>query len=287
MVVPSDNWCANNGYIARFDNQGVTETLPDYEKALMSDNNMVFAISKIGQLMADRGFPLKDLNMVMKSLRNDAVLDDVTESSEGDGLAENARERLMRVAKADIIIQLSYNVNRVGPKSSLTYNMQGIDAYTIKQIAASSGTGAQVMSTEFAVLLEKSIVENMDAFFGQLEDYFTNLLSDGREVKLVCRAWANGDVNFETEFGGEELGFLIEEWLAENTVQGRFSTSDASENRLTFEQVRIPLANESGRSIDTRYWAGNLRRWLKSKHNIESKLNIKGLGEAIITVGAK
>lgn len=287
MVVPSDNWCANNGYTLGFNNQGTMEILPDYEDALMSDPNMLFAISKIGELMADQGFPLKDLGMMMKSLRNDAILDDVTESSEGDGLAENPRERLMRVAKADIVIQLTYNVNRAGPKSSLTYNMQGIDAYTFKQIAAASGTGTQMMGVEFPVLLEKSIVENMNAFLNQLDTYFTDLFTAGREVKLVCRTWANSDVNFESEYDGEELGFLIEDWMATNTVQGRFSTSDASENRLIFEQVRIPLATESGRAVDTRYWANDLRKWLKSKYSIESKLSIKGLGEAIITLGAK
>lgn len=286
MVVPSDNWCSNNGYMMTINNQGATEQLPDYEKALLN-TNLTFAISKIGELMTAQGFDLQDLGMVMRNLRNDAILDEVTTSSQGSDLAENARERLMRVAKADIIIQLSYHINKVGPKYSLTYNMQGIDAYTEKQIAAASGTGEQILSGEFYILLEKSIVENIGGFQSQLEGYFTTLFEQGREVKLECRAWSGNDINFESDFGGEELGFLIEEWMADNTVQGRFSTDNASENRMDFSQVRIPVVNERGRAMDTRLWANGLRKWLKDKYSIEAKLYIKGLGKAIVMVGEK
>ena len=286
MVVPNDAWCNTRGYMVAFNNQGAIEYFPDYESALL-DNNLVFAISKIGQLMSDNGFPLKDLSMVMKGLREDEVVNDMTTSSEGDGLAETPRERLERVANADIIIELGYTINQVGPKYSLTYNLEAKDAYTKTQVAGEGGTGQQMFGGEFPVLLEKSIIENMDGFLGRLDRYFEELFEKGREVTLECRIWDSSDTNFESDFGGEELGFLIEEWIADNTVQGRFNTDKASENLLQFSQVRIPLANEKGRAIDTRYWANGLRRWLKQQHNIEAKLSIKGLGKAIITIGGK
>lgn len=286
MVMPSDSWCAGMGYMTSVDIQGTIEQFPDYEKALL-DPQLTLAISKIGQLMSDHGFDLQDLGMVMRNLRNDAVLDEATRSSEGNDLAENARERLMRVAKADIIVYLTYHVNKTGPKYSLTYNMQGIDTYSEKQIAAASGTGDQVFSPEFSVLLEKGIVDNIGGFQSQLANYLETLFEQGREVRVECRAWNGNEINFESDFGGEELGFLIEEWMADNTVQGRFSTDDASENRMTFGQVRIPLVNERGRAVDTRLWTNGLRRWLKEKYNIEAKLYIKGLGKAILMVGEK
>lgn len=287
MVMPSDNWCATNGFLIEVDNMGVTELRPDYEKALMMDNNMVFAISKIGQMMADRGFPLKDLSMTLKGVRNNAILDNVTESSQGgEKLAETPREALMRVANVDIVLYLSYHVNKTGPKSSLTYNMQGIDAYTFKQITASQGVGQQMLSTEFSVLLEKSIEEKMDGFVNQLAEHFNDLFTNGREVKLICQAWDSG-LNFESEFGGEELGFLIEDWVIANTVNGTYTPAEASENRMVFDDARIPLVNERGTKTTTRLWANELRKWLKSKYNIDAKLISKGLGEAVLIVGSK
>ena len=287
MVVPSDVWCNQNGYVMYFDNQGAREVLPDYNAALQSDADLLLAISKIGEMMAERGFPLKDLGASLKSLRTESAEESVTTSQDGDGLAESPLDKLKKVAKADIIMQITYKVNRIGPKRSLTFNLQGLDAYTNKQIAAASGTGDATMSVELPVLIEESILSHIDGFNNQLQSFFDDLFTNGREVSLVCRRWSGSEIDFETEFGGEELSFIIENWMAENTVEGRFSTSDVTENRITFEQVRIPLNAPNGRALDTRTWANELRKFLKTKHGIDAKLSTKGLGQAYITVGAK
>lgn len=287
MVVPSDVWCNQNGYMSSFDNQGQVEKYPNYETALQSSSDLVLAISKIGEMMAERGFPLKDLSACLKTIKQEAAEESVTTSKEGDVLAETPLDKLSRVAKADIIIQLTWSMNVSGPKKSVTFNMQGLDAYTNKQVAAASGTGAPSFSVEIPLLLEESILSHIDQFNSQLQVHFDDLFANGREVALTCRRWSGSEADFETEYDGNELSFIIEDWMAQNTVQGRFSTSDATENRLVFEQVRIPLQNEAGRAIDTRTWANGLRKSLKDTYGIDAKLTTKGLGQAIITIGAK
>jgi hypothetical protein len=59
------------------------------------------------------------------------------------------------------------------------------------------------------------------------------------------------------------LSNIIENWVHENTVKNRFSTLDATENMMLFEQVRIPLFNEKGQATDTRRWAFNLKKFTK------------------------
>lgn len=287
MVVPSDVWCNQNGYMSSFDNQGQVEKYPNYETALQSSSDLVLAISKIGEMMAERGFPLKDLSACLKTIKQEAAEESVTTSKEGDVLAETPLDKLSRVAKADIIIQLTWSMNVSGPKKSVTFNMQGLDAYTNKQVAAASGTGAPSFSVEIPLLLEESILSHIDQFNSQLQVHFDDLFANGREVALTCRRWSGSEADFETEYDGNELSFIIEDWMAQNTVQGRFSTSDATENRLVFEQVRIPVQNEAGRAIDTRTWANGLRKSLKDTYGIDAKLTTKGLGQAIITIGAK
>ena len=287
MVLPSDNWCYENGCVTEFDNQGAIEKVPDYGEALMTSSDLNLAISKIGEMMAERGFPLKDLNASIKSLKNDAAEESLTTSSDGDSVAESPVDKLKKVAKADIWIMLSYNINEDGFDRSLTFNMQAIDAYTNKQVASASGTGDKTSSSSLAVMLQKAVESHINNFNSQLDAYFDNLFEQGREITLVCRRWSGSDVDFESEFGGEELGFLIEDWVAANTVQGRFSTTDATENRLFFEQVRIPMVNANGRAVDARSWANELRKMLKDKYGIDAKLSIKGLGQAIITIGGK
>src|SRR5574344_2341393 len=68
MVVPSDVWCNQNGYVQEYDNQGIKMIIPDYTAALQNDVNLKLAIAKINDLMAERGFPLKDLEATLKSI---------------------------------------------------------------------------------------------------------------------------------------------------------------------------------------------------------------------------
>ena len=47
MVVPSDAWCKQHGYVQNFDNQGTLEIISDYSAAVSSDMQLKAVISKI------------------------------------------------------------------------------------------------------------------------------------------------------------------------------------------------------------------------------------------------
>ena len=61
MVVPSDVWCTKNGYMSEYDNQGTKVSVPNYQAAVQENSDLLLVISKINELMAERGFPLKNL----------------------------------------------------------------------------------------------------------------------------------------------------------------------------------------------------------------------------------
>jgi hypothetical protein len=287
MVVPSDVWCNINGYMLEFDNQGTKVKLPDYKKALQENSDLLLVMSKINELMAARGFPLKNLESSLKTLESNAAEDAMTTSKSGAELSESPVDKLKNVAKADIWMQVTWTVNTTGPKKSITFNLQGLDAYTDKQIAGASGTGQPSFSAELPVLLEESVLAHLDNFNTQLQTHFDDLFANGREVILRIRKWDSFEGDLESEYGGEELGAQIEKWVSENTVQNRFSTSDASENRMLFEQVRIPLYDAGNRAVDARGWTRGLQKFLKDTYKIDSKLTMKGLGQATLTIGEK
>ncbi len=291
MVVPSDNWCNNNGYMMAYRNEGKIIKVPDYKRALQENTDLLLVISKINELMADRGFPLKDLESSLKSLENNAAEDAMLTSKEGGELNESPIDKLKKVAKADIWLQMTWSVNTVGPKKSITFNLQGLDAYTNKQIAGASGTGQPSFTAELPVLLEEAVLAHLDNFNSQLQDHFDDMFANGREIVLRIMTWDTWDYDLETdEFGDDELGILIEDWVADNTVNHKFSTTTATENMELFEQVRIPMfyeRNGQQRALDARHWANGLRKYLKNTYQIESKLMMQGLGQAQLVLGGK
>jgi len=288
MVVPSDVWCNKNGYMMSFDNMGTTQKIPNYKEALQSDADLLLVISTINTIMSDRGFPLKNLESALKSIEQRAAEDNMTMSKSGAELAESPLDRLKRTAKADIIMQLTWTVNATGPKKSITFNLQGLDAYTDKQIAGAQGTGTPSFSAELPVLLNEAVLSHLDNFNAQLQKHFDDLLTNGRETRVDIRVFDNGSgIDLETEFGGYELTEIIDNWMYENTVHGRYNKTDGSRNFIYFEQVRIPLYNPKGQPMDTEAFVRELMRFLKSKYDITSKVMTRGLGNAVLVLGEK
>lgn len=289
MVVPSDAWCKEHGYEQTFDNQGVLEQIPDYKAAVSSDKQLNAVISKINILMADRGFPLKDLQQNVKSISNLSAEDRlITSKAGGAAITESSLDRLRRTAKADIILEIDWTVNTVGHKSSITYNLRALDAYSNKQIAGAEGTGKGSFSAEIPTLLEEAVQDHMDSFVERLQAHFDDLLTNGREVVLDLRVFDNSGVDFETEYDGYELNEVIDNWLADNCVNHRFSKSDATETMILYEQVRMPLYKTNGMAQDTYGFARELARFLNAApYNIPVKTVNRGLGRCLLIIGEK
>jgi len=287
MVIPSDNWCKQNGFTNEFDNQGTKVTIPDYKRALQENSDLMLVIAKINELMAERGFPLKNLESSLKSLQGESAEDAMMASKSGSSVSESPIDKLKKVAKADIWMQMTWTVNTLGPKKSITFILQGLDAYTDKQIAGVSGTGNPSFTADLPVLLEEAVLSHLDNFNAQLQKHFDDLFANGREITLRIKKWESFSGDLESEYNGEELSSIIEKWVSDNTVLHRFSTSDATENMMLFEQVRIPLFDENQRAVDARGWARGLQKMLKEKYQIDAKLMMKGLGQATIVIGEK
>jgi hypothetical protein len=290
MVVPSDVWCNKNGFVQTFDNQGISETVPDYKAALSNNMDLVAVTTKIGSLMADRGFPLKDMAQTMKSISSLSTEDRLIQSkTSGASMTESPLDRFRRTAKADIFLEVTWNVTTTGPKKQVTYMLAGKDAYSGKQVAGAEGTGAPSFAADLPLLLEEAVQDHMEAFCAQLQSHFEDMMQNGRECVLDVRVWDNGSgIDLESEYDGLELIEVIDNWLADNTVQHRFNKSDATENFALYEQVRIPLYKPNGQAMDMDAFARSLRSYLsKPPYSIPCKVINRGLGRALLVIGEK
>lgn len=288
MIVPADNWCVTNQYMDKFDDQGTTVDVPNYKRALQNNSDCYNVITKINTLMSDRNFPLKDLSAVLKSMATNSAMDAVTTTKSGSGLAESPLDVIKRNSNADIIIELNWQVNTVGPKKSITYSLAAKDAYTDKQIAGTQGTGTPSFSAELPVMLEEAVIANMDKFCAQLQAHFDDMMENGREVVMEVKVVDNGSgIDLTSEYGDEELTDIIDDWVSDNSVNHRYNLSQGSENYLKFEQIRIALYQANGRPNDTRRWARELTKELTSKYQIPCRVDIRGLGKAVVMIGEK
>ncbi|MEI8203195.1 MAG: DUF6175 family protein [Bacteroidota bacterium] len=288
MILPSDNWCTQRYFMTEFNNQGTKQSVPNYKQAFQEDTEIGQVISKIGSLMINKGFPLKDAEQELKAIENRAAEDNMTTStSSGSSISESPLEKLKNKAKADIIIQIWWKVNKDGDKKSVSFILEAFDAYTSKRIASSTGNGLP-SNDIIPIQLEKAIVANIDPFTAQLQAHFDDMFAKGREIILTIKKWDSWDKNLETEIDGKEITDIIKKWMDDNTVQGRYNMSDATENIIKLDQVRIPLYDKDNKALDARQFAKGLQKYLKAEPlKFEVKLMTRGLGEAILILGEK
>ena len=222
--------------------------------------------------------------MELRNVSSRTSEDNVTFSkSSGAQFSETPLDILKRKAKADIIIQIGWVVNI----SSITFTLEAFDAYTSKRIATSTATENRT-SEAIPIQLQRAVERHIKSFDKQLDLFYTKMKSNGREIVLTIRTWDNWEHDLESEYGNEELLCYIQQWLTKNTIGGQYNLSDASETFAQFEQVMIPLKNESGIAVDARSFTRRLQKYLNAApFNIPSKLMMRGLGETILVLGEK
>ena len=289
IILPSDNWCEQRYFMTEFDNQGTKQKVPNYKQAFQEDTEIGQVISKIGSLMIDRGFPLKDAEQELKAIEaRNAENNMTTSTTSGSSISESPLDKLKNKAKADIIIQIWWKVNKTEQGKSISFVLEAFDAYTSKRIASSTGNGSVNNTDIVPVLLQNAILANIDPFVAQLQSHFNDLFNNGREILLTVKKWNNWNNNMETEIDGKEITDYINEWLQKNTVKGKYSMADATENIVRCDQVRIPLYDANNNAIDARQFAKGLQKYFKATpFNFEVKLMTRGLGEAILVLGEK
>lgn len=287
MVLPSNHWCSSRFFTTKYNNQGKTVTINDYDLAYRQDNELPAVTAKVGQLLAGYGYQLKDYVQEKRAIDDRHAEDEVTMGSNGGTLEESPLDVLRRVAKFDIEISIDWDVVGSGAQKSVSFTIEAFDTYTSKRIATATGI-SKPSGDIIEKQIESAIIKQIPQFTKQLDAYFADLQKNGREIRLTLRVWDTSEYDLESEFDGDELLDCIQDWMASNTVNGVFNLSDASENRAYFEQVRIPFFNEKGRAMDARAFGTNLRKYLsQSPYNIPSKVMQRGLGEVIVVIGDK
>lgn len=236
MILPSDNWCMMRYYTKTYNNNGVIIKQADYRRAFQEDAELNSVISKVGELLSERGYALKDAEQAIKTIDKRMAEEEATYSStSGAELAISPLDLLKMQIKSDIVIQLNWAVQN----DVLTFTIEAFDSYTNKRIATSTETKKR-KSGPIALQIQDLIKSLIKPFNDDLIRHFSDINSKGREISISVRVWNNSNVNLETEINGDELISHIRQWLINNTIQGKFAFTVATENIANIERIRIP-----------------------------------------------
>lgn len=293
MVVPSDAWCIRNGFYSEVDNDGVKEKSMNYDIAFQENSDIRALVAKMGDIMAKEGFPIKSMEEALKNKAADAGYRLHVDSEGGQTIQESSIDGLNRALKPDIILDLDFDVQRVGPKRQVSFNLTAVDAYSGAIISGNTGVSSN-SSAPLTTLLEESVLSFMDNFINGLQRHFDDMFLYGRIIKVDILVFEESPVNFETEYEYNgmtaELGDIINVWFELNAVEGRYNEQSRSRTQMILEDVRMPMRAInplSGRetAMDANKFINGLVNMLKDNYGIQVKKEIRGQGKVLLVLG--
>jgi hypothetical protein len=288
MVFPDDVWMNSNGFLKEVDNQGVKTMVPDYTKALLNVE-LGQVITNIEKMMLDRGYPLENLSQTLKSLQDAEAIKSMETSEEGNSVEVSLKDKLLNTARPHLVLYVSWNVNTIGPKKSVTFSIKAVDAGTNKPAGAASGTGNELIGATLPVMLETAVLSHIDNFNSQLMTYFDEMVTKGREITVEIQVFENSPkkINSEINDDGDELSDDIQKWMKANTVNGAFTVQTKTSTLMKMTSVRIPLRSEDGTAFSADDFGTKLRKYMRKTYQLPCSSYPVGTGKTVLVIGGK
>ena len=288
MVFPDDIWMSSNGFMIEMDNQGVKFRVPDYSKALLNVE-LGQVITNIEKMMLERNYPLENLSQTLKSLQDAEAIKSMETSDEGNSVEVSLKDKLLNTARPHLILYVSWSVNSMGPKKSVTFELKAMDAGTNKPAGAASGTGNELIGASLSVMLETAVLSHIENFNAQLMNYFNEMETKGREITVEIQVFENSPMKMNSEINddGDELTDDIGKWMKANTVNGAFTTQTKTSTLMKMTSVRIPLRGEDGSAFSADDFGTKLRKYLRKTYQLPCSSYSVGTGKTVVVIGGK
>ena len=281
MIIPGDQ-TLKRFHAIESGNGGVTR---DFQKYLLADRDARSVFSIIQGEFQNQNFPLNDLEQTLKQLDTRGATDIA------DGLAKDSKTILMETAQPDIILELDYgtkgddNVLRHsnGHDTRAAFTLNAIDAYTTKVVA--TVTTPPVEGESKAEIVKKELVKRLPDFMEDIQEYFSDLLTRGREVTVRVNVDEGSNISLaDVSAEGDTYSDYIVDYIKKHTVKGAYKLQSNTDNALVFTGVRIKLLNSDGTQYGVYDWTRDLARAMRKDLGVKVQNRAQGLGEVVLTL---
>ena len=285
MVVPDMIYCKNHDFVQTFNNMGVTEEIPDYERALKEDPSLHSVLTQVAQLITDRSpnIVIVDLLEAINLAKEDAAMN----MANGGDDSESIEEAIIRNSNADIIVKVQYDLLKTGPCYRVSYTLRGTDAYTAQNFAPFEGVGPDATDSNPVILLREAIYGGMDSFMRKILAYYQSMVTNGRMVAFEIKTTNTSPYRMGSRVGDLTLREHIDDFLYDNSVDGGgLDRMKGGETFLQYQGVYIPLTYTL-RGRQRRQGAKDVAQKLVNHLatlGVDADFKVKGLGKVNVFI---
>lgn len=281
MIIPSDRMLKDEKCLTINTFNGKKTIIRDISGFIVKSEKSNSIISAIQKYFIQIGYPLNDLEQSLKSINNRQI------SDETDNIAKDAKTLLLNTVSPDIILELDYQENvitgRTSRKSYINIALSAIDVYSDKVIAVANKNNLDMSLDEY---LEKGITKDLETLEPQLRNYFTDIVTNGREISFRVTLSNDCPISLSDMYNneGDTYSDWIRRWVITNAKNGSANMVSNTKKEMAFTYVRISNVMDDGTQFNAYEFAGKFRKEFFKTFSLQSSNNSQGLGNALVII---
>lgn len=221
LIVPSDVWMKDNGYIRQIDQHGQKVTAKDYPGAVI-DKKIAEALKAVENTYGgpDGAFEIKSLSGSLDEIMNQ----ESRAAMSNDFTQENPLDIMARVANADLWVLVDFNEAPLdnGTKMQYRIQLQAYDPATSTIVFSGENIDKTTVGDDKYNLMKSAMTGSAEAFRPQLFSYFTKRVSEGMRGSVSFKLSEDVDINFLSmiDYKGKEYAFykVLYSFLNKNSM---------------------------------------------------------------------
>lgn len=234
----------------------------DIRTILEADENKRIVLTKIKEAFDERGVSTIDFVAKLKAMESGNVFN--LENK------QDAKSLIIDMSGADIYVESEivclqgYSSGQVDSRVKIV--VTAYEAATGASLANKVGESGTFYTQDIGKLGMKAISSIADDFLRVMQSKFSDIAENGRSLMLQIGFDENSQYTMESEIGSQGLLLQdeIELWVEEHSNNGNYHLQGVSPMKMVFDDIKLPLTDETGRNYSTSKFGMEMLRFFRS-----------------------
>lgn len=217
------------------------------------------AITKVKDAFDQRGVNTIDFRAKLKQLGNNEALQEDQKRS--------LKDDIIAISGADLYVEVEATINRSNSGNSATVIMSIFNAFTGESYANKVATSPKFYTESYEKLISKVVEDEVPNLIGVMSEKFEDIRVNGLTITMNAGIDESSVLKMDTEVStdGSLLSDLLEEYISDNSVKGNYHIQGVSDNKVTFDIIKVPYKDENGNAFRITKYAMDIRKFLRTK----------------------
>jgi hypothetical protein len=216
----------------------------DIRTILENDVNKRIALTKIKEAFDQRGYTTVDFFAKVKALSKATAF--------GNTQQQDVKAMIIQQSGADVYVEAEISLLESPSGNDMKVILSGYETSTANSLANAVCESGKFYTDDYGKLTSRAVEIGMDKFLNTMQDKLMDIAENGQSIAVIVGIDEASSRSMSQEVGtdGLALSDALEMWVEENAYKGNYHIQGTSDKQMLFDDIRIPLRDENGRTYN-------------------------------------